>query len=305
MKKTTRKNTGTSNEKFVWFVRWLNFLRHILRFSVYQEQPVYTIDIPAGNRVIWHREENKAITVISRAELEKLGKEQLIDLILTLFEQNQALRKEIEAIQGQLNPDSHNSSKPPLSDSYKKPSPKSLRKKSGKKPGHIEGIPRKTKMQPEFEVWLKSIDHTQRTRIIKRLMLIHKKGLFGKKSHDLFYSCPGLYEIVFDDTLRIYFTIEEPYILLEDGSHSKSGGKTTGSQQRVINRVSKRIKENTITNIQWYEEFVTPTELLLSFTDDDPAFSDVPEDVNRLLMKEIAEVISIRTGESIEEILDF
>jgi hypothetical protein len=49
------------------------------------------------------------------------------------------LQKEIEVIREQLNQDSHNSSKPPSSDGYKKPSPKSLRKKSGKKPGGQPG----------------------------------------------------------------------------------------------------------------------------------------------------------------------
>jgi transposase len=91
-------------------------------------------------------EGNKAITVLTRAELEQFGKEQLIDLILTLFTQNEllqkqnaALQKEIEEIRARLNQDSHNSSKPPSTDGYNKPSPKSLRKKSGKKPGGQAG----------------------------------------------------------------------------------------------------------------------------------------------------------------------
>jgi hypothetical protein len=49
--------------------------------------------------------------------------------------------KNIEEIRERLNPDNHNSSKPPSSDGYNKPSPKPLRKKSGKKPGDSGDIP--------------------------------------------------------------------------------------------------------------------------------------------------------------------
>jgi hypothetical protein len=167
----------------------------------------------------------------------------------------------------------------------------------------LEGKPKKTKMQPEFEVWLKNIDHTQRTRVIRRMMAIHKFGLYGKKSHELFDSCEGLFEIVFDDSLKIYFTIEEPFVSLEDGSHSKSGGPKTGSQKRVIDKISKRLKEAHV-NKQWYEKFVSPTELLLSFKNNDDAFDDLSSDQNADLIYNIAKIISIRTNENIEEILN-
>jgi hypothetical protein len=175
---------------------------------------------------------------------------------------------------------------------------------------NLEGKPKKTKMQPEFEVWLRSIDHTQRTRVIQRMMGIHKKGLYGKKSHNLFDSCPGLYEIVFDEALRVYFTIDgdisqpKSFIILEDGSHSKSGGKTTGSQQRTIDRVSKRLKDSMITNRQWYEDFVSPTELLLSISNEDEAFDDFSSQFKHELELEVAQVIAQRNNTTIEEVLD-
>ncbi len=58
--------------------------------------------------------------------------EQLTETIAKLTAENAALRE-------QLNKNSKNSSKPPSSDGFKKPSPKSLRKSSGKKQGGQEG----------------------------------------------------------------------------------------------------------------------------------------------------------------------
>jgi transposase len=79
--------------------------------------------------------EGNSIKPLTRAELEIFDKEQLIDILLLLFEQNAAMELKIAELEERLNQNSTNSSKPPSSDGYAKPSPASLRKKSGKKPG--------------------------------------------------------------------------------------------------------------------------------------------------------------------------
>jgi transposase len=75
--------------------------------------------------------------VLTREEFEKLyaeGKEAVYAWILSLFSR-------IEALEQRLGMNSTNSSKPPSSDGYAKPKPKSFREKTGKKPGGQEGHP--------------------------------------------------------------------------------------------------------------------------------------------------------------------
>ena len=59
--------------------------------------------------------------------------------LLVLVEQ---LRRRIAELEARLNKDSHNSNKPPSSDSpFKKPPPRSQRQSSGRKPGGQPGHP--------------------------------------------------------------------------------------------------------------------------------------------------------------------
>jgi len=74
---------------------------------------------------------------MSREELMKMEKEELIDILLAMAAKIAELTIKIASLEAQLNQNSKNSSKPPSSDGFKKP--KSLRKPSGKKPGGQEG----------------------------------------------------------------------------------------------------------------------------------------------------------------------
>jgi len=66
---------------------------------------------------------------------------EVIAYIISLESQIKDLTERLTALESRLNQNSRNSSKPPSSDYFSKgkPNPKSLRKKSGKKPGGQEG----------------------------------------------------------------------------------------------------------------------------------------------------------------------
>lgn len=64
---------------------------------------------------------------------------QLTNLVAELQRKLDAAYEEISDLKEKLNKNSQNSSKPPSTDGYKKPNPKSLRKSSGKKQGGQKG----------------------------------------------------------------------------------------------------------------------------------------------------------------------
>jgi transposase len=89
------------------------------------------------------REENKALREAGRRKDEELEKyrqatQDLREGLKQAIEAIEYLQERQKALEGQQAKDSHNSSLPPSSDRFVRP-PKSLRKKSGKKPGGQQG----------------------------------------------------------------------------------------------------------------------------------------------------------------------
>lgn len=74
-----------------------------------------------------------------RVMIEALSESEKVDLIIQLMAQVAQLTARVTELEARLGMNSANSSKPPSSDGYAKPNPKSLREKSGRKPGGQEG----------------------------------------------------------------------------------------------------------------------------------------------------------------------
>lgn len=72
----------------------------------------------------------------------RLSYEELASLVVRQAEQIELLKAEVADLRRQLGQDSRNSSKPPSSDwPFTKPAPRSLRGKSGRRPGGQPGHP--------------------------------------------------------------------------------------------------------------------------------------------------------------------
>jgi transposase len=74
-----------------------------------------------------------------RTRIEALSESAKTDLIIHLMTQVAQLTARVAELEARLGMNSANSSKPPSSEGYSKPNPKSLREKSGRKPGGQKG----------------------------------------------------------------------------------------------------------------------------------------------------------------------
>ena len=87
-------------------------------------------------------------------QMARTGLAVLVSLVLRLEAELLQLRQEIKALKDRLALNSRNSGKPPSTDGLGKPAPKSLRRKTGRKPGGQPGHPGRT-LQPTAQP-----DHT-------------------------------------------------------------------------------------------------------------------------------------------------
>ena len=95
----------------------------------------------------------KALSHTEKDELIILLSKQ-VELLQVQCARITGLEKEIEALKNKLAKNSRNSSKPPSSDGYGKPKPKSQRKKSGRKSGGQPGHKGSTLKQVEHPNFL-------------------------------------------------------------------------------------------------------------------------------------------------------
>src|ERR1017187_7335464 len=82
--------------------------------------------------------------MLTAKKLGRLAQGDLVQLILVFQERVAQLEQRLKDLEGRLAKNSSNSHHPPSSDGLKKPSPKSLRTRSGRKPGGQPGHPGQT-----------------------------------------------------------------------------------------------------------------------------------------------------------------
>lgn len=73
-------------------------------------------------------------------ELEQLRAE-----VVALKAENAVLREKVQMLEDKISKNSHNSSKPPSTDRFRKPAPKSLPKRSGRKKDQAKRLTRTTR----------------------------------------------------------------------------------------------------------------------------------------------------------------
>jgi transposase len=93
--------------------------------------------------------------MLTAKKLGRLARNALIELILVFQERVAQLEQRLKGLEGRLAKNSSNSHQPPSSDGLKKPRAKSLRTRTGRKPGGQPGHPGQTLRQ------VKKPDHTQ------------------------------------------------------------------------------------------------------------------------------------------------
>jgi transposase len=96
------------------------------------------------------------------------GEEAVIELVDALLAAMQALAGRVQVLEEQAAQNSRNSSKPPSSDGLKKPAPRSLRKRSGKKSGGQPGHKGRT---------LKAVEHPQHSIVHQVERCVHCQAL--------------------------------------------------------------------------------------------------------------------------------
>ncbi len=147
-----------------------------------RQKPIYK------TRKIWYNEEKeKEVTLMPTYEelLEIIAKQQELIKKLTaeLEKANQRiaeLENEVARLKKQLNKNGHSSSKPPSSEGYEKPSPKSQRRSSGRKAGRQKG-------HKGHHIALGNPDRVETIYPAKCVNCPHKNNCENLKVHDSCY----------------------------------------------------------------------------------------------------------------------